>query len=136
MTMLQRSLVAGFFYFLTVFACAFVLGTIRVLWILPATGPLIAVLLELPLVLLLSWWVSGVLIRRCAVSAAALPRLVMGGLAFTLLMVAELALTIFVFGGTPARFLAGLATTEGFVGLAGQIVFGLMPLIRVQPFAR
>jgi hypothetical protein len=132
----RRALAAGALYFLIVFACAFVLGTIRVLWILPAMGPLVAVLLELPLVLLLSWWVSGSLIRRLAVPPTVLPRLLMGGLAFALLMLAELLLAVFAFGQTSADFLAGLATMAGLVGLSGQIVFGLMPLIRAQLLAR
>ena len=46
-------------YVLPVFAAAFALGALRVGLIAPQVGPLLAVALELPLVLALSWTVAG-----------------------------------------------------------------------------
>lgn len=40
--------------------------------------------------------------------------------------------TALAFGQTPAQFLAAMTTAAGAVGLAGQIGFGLIPLVR-QP---
>ena len=56
----------------------------------------------------------------------------MGGSAFVLLMLAELALAMLGFGRTGAQFAASLATAPGLVGLGGQIAFGLMPLFDSQ----
>ena len=116
-------------YFLPVFAVAFLLGALRVTLVAPQTGPLLAVALEVPLVLALSWLVAGRVLGRWPL---ALPdRLAMGALAFALLMLAELTLAL-AFGQTPARFLSDLATPPGALGLAGQIGFGLVPALR-QP---
>lgn len=118
---------AAFAYTLPVFAAAFVLGALRVTFIAPATGPLIAVALEIPLVLTLSWVVAGHVLSHSPQVA----RPPMAALAFALLMLFEL-LTALVFGQTPAQFLQAITTPAGALGLAGQIGFALIPLIR-QP---
>ena len=51
-------------YTLPVFALAFALGALRVTLVAPATGPLLAVALEVPLVLALSWIIAGPVLRR------------------------------------------------------------------------
>lgn len=118
---------AGLRYFVPVFAIAFVVGTLRTLVVAPRTGDVVAVLIEVPLILLVSWWVC----RRVAkgVSPRPLPRLAMGATAFALLMVTEFAMSVWLFGRPPAAFLAGFATLAGQFGLAGQVGFGLMPLL-------
>lgn len=118
---------AALAYVLPVFALAFAFGVLRVTLIAPRTGPLPAVALELPLVLALSWAVAGRVLRRWPQT----PRLGMGLISFLLLMLLELA-TALAFGQTPGQFLAAMATPPGMLGLAGQIGFGLIPLVR-QP---
>lgn len=114
-------------YVALIFAAAFLLGALRVTVLAPMTGPLLAVAMEVPVVLALSWLVAGRVLRRWPL---ALPdRLAMGALAFALLMLAEFALAL-AFGQTPARFLSDLATPPGALGLAGQIGFGLIPALR------
>ena len=119
----------AFAYVLPVFAVAFVLGALRVTLIAPALGPLPAVALELPLVLALSWAVAGRVLARWPLSKPR--RGVLALAAFALLMLLEL-LTALAFGQTPAQFLAALLTPAGALGLAGQIGFGLILLVR-QP---
>lgn len=114
-------------YVLPVFAVAFVLGAFSVGLVAPTTGPLLAVVLELPLVLALSWVVAGRVLNRWPRT----PRLGMGLLSFLILMLLELA-TALAFGQTPRYFLAAMTTPPGAIGLAGQIGFGLIPLVR-QP---
>lgn len=116
-------------YFAAVFAVAFVLGALRVTLLAPQTGPLLAVALEVPLVLALSWLVAGRVLRRWPLALS--DRLAMGGLAFVLLMLAELSLAL-TFGQTPAGFLSDFATPPGALGLAGQIGFGVIPALRGQ----
>ncbi|WP_374646728.1 hypothetical protein [Tabrizicola sp.] len=118
---------AALAYVLPVFAVAFVLGALRVSLVAPQLGPLPAVALELPLVLALSWAVAGRVLARWPDTR----RAGLGLIAFTLLMLLELA-TALVFGQTPGQFLAAMATPPGMLGLAGQVGFGLIPLVR-QP---
>uniref|UniRef100_UPI003B528317 hypothetical protein n=1 Tax=Roseovarius indicus TaxID=540747 RepID=UPI003B528317 len=98
--------------------------------LLPRIGELAAVLLELPVMLGLSWALAGVLVARFAVPATGLARAVMGGVGFALFLAAEMLLAVTVFGQQVAAHLAHYATLPGAVGLAGQVGFGLMPLLR------
>ena len=120
---------AAFAYTLPVFALAFVIGAIRVMVIAPRTGPVLAVALEVPLVLALSWIIAGAVLRRWPLAQS--QRAAMAMASFALLMLLE-ASTALAFGQTPAQFLAGMATPAGALGLAGQIGFALIPLLR-QP---
>lgn len=127
---MRRAVPAGAVYFLLVFLAGFVLGTFRVLVLIAWTGELAAVLLELPVMLGLSWALAGVLVARFAVPATGLARAVMGVVGFTLLLAAEMLLAVTVFGQQVAAHLAHYTTLPGAVGLAGQVGFGLMPLLR------
>jgi hypothetical protein len=120
---------AGSAYFAVVFAAGFVLGVLRTLVFAPAIGRLAAVALELPLILAVAVMASGVIVRRVGVEAAVAPRLVMGGVAFGLLMLAEYALSALMFGRSPATHLALYARPEQLLGLAGQVAFALLPAL-------
>lgn len=121
---------AGSSYFAAIFALGFVLGTARTLWLLPRVGELTAVALELPLMLAASWWLSARLTLRFEVPAATPARLAMGALAFSLLMAAELFLSLVVFGMGCQTQLAHYATAAGALGLAGQVFFALIPWLQ------
>ena len=121
---------AAVVYFLPVFAVAFLLGVVRQLLVIPLTGPLIAVALEVPVILILSWWVAAKVLHRWPLPLQG--RLAMGALAFVILMLAELALAL-AFGQTPRQFLAAMASPAGALGLAGQVGFALIPAFRRQP---
>ena len=119
---------AGIFYFAIVFAAGFLLGTLRVTVIIPLIGELLAVALELPIILFISWLVCRRLVAQFSVPAMASHRAAMGALAFGLLMLAELGLSVLVFDRSGAEYLAHLQTAPGLLGLAGQIVFAFIPL--------
>ena len=121
---------AGIRYFVLVFIIGFGLGTIRVLFVIPRVGEFVAVMLELPVMLAGAWLVCGWLIARWQVPDRPAARAAMGAMAFALLMVAELARAVLVFGRTPAQHFAAYGDAAGGLGLAGQIVFALLPLGR------
>lgn len=124
---------AGAAYFALVFALGFVLGTIRVLWLAPMVGETNAVLAELPVMLAASWFAARWLLGGSHASLS--ERAMMGALAFALLMGAELALGVLAFGESPRERLTGLTHMPGPIGLAGQIAFGLMPVL-IRPARR
>ena len=115
-------------YFAIVFAIGFVLGTIRVLFVIPQFGPLPATLMELPLMLIASWFAAGWAITKFGVPAAISDRLLMGAIAFILLMTGETLLGL-GFGRSLAAQWADLKTPAGTAGLAGQVGFGLIPFL-------
>ena len=112
-------------YFGLVFAIGFGLGAVRMFWLAPQVGALMAGVIELPVILFASWLVATWLVRHFAL-APGRRALSVGALALALLLLAELALTR-AMGGTVAAWLDGLARPEGLLGLAGQVVFALMP---------
>lgn len=117
-------------YFAPVFAAAFVIGAIRVTLIAPQIGPLAAVAIELPVVLLLSWFIAGRVLRHWPMTGSA--AFAMGATAFLILMLAEFALAFTLSGQTPSAYAATFLTAPGALGLAGQIGFGLIPALRAQ----
>ena len=121
---------AATLYFMVVFAVAFVLGTIRVLIIAPRVGDLVAVALETPILLCLSWIVARRVIAGMAVPHALAVRAMMGAFAFYLLIAAETALGLIAFGRSPADMLASYATLPGALGLAAQLGFAAIPAIQ------
>ena len=121
---------AGLLYFLGVFAAGFLLGTLRTLVLAPALGPLLAVAVELPVMLAASWWLCGRVLHRNPVPPAALLRLTMGFVAFSLLMAAELAISVWGLGRTPAEHWASFAGAPERLGLAGQLLYALFPWLR------
>jgi hypothetical protein len=119
---------AAIVYFAVVFAAAFVLGVVRVLVVTPNVGALAAVALEVPIVLALSWLVAGRILRRWPMQLHR--RVAMGTLAFVILMLAEGVLSGLLFGQTARDFAGAMGTLPGAVGLAGQIGFAVIPVLR------
>lgn len=119
---------AGVLYCLTIFAVAFVLGSVRVLWAAPRVGPVIAVLLETPLVLLVSWAAARRISPR-AIDGELAGRGLMGVIALALLMGLEFGLGA-VLGRSASEQLAGMQTPAGLIGLAGQAGFAAIPILQ------
>lgn len=128
-----RAVSAGTAYFAIVFTAGFVLGVIRNLVLIPwlGHGPL-PVLLELPIILGISWLVCRWIVDRFDVPATTRARLVMGGLAFALLMIAEVALSTLALGRPFAAYARDLMQPAGLLGLAGQLLFAAFPLIQLR----
>lgn len=114
-------------YFALTFATGFVLGSIRVLLVAPRTGEVAAVLIECPFILLASFLIARSVLSRFAPTAEAGRRLMIGLLAFAMLMTAEM--TMAWLRGTPLRdFLAALSKPAGAIGLTAQALFAFIPL--------
>jgi hypothetical protein len=121
---------AGSAYFGAVFVIGFMLGTFRVLVLVPRIGEIASVLLETPLILAVSWLVSGWATERFCVSSTVSRRLLMGVVAFALLMLAEIAVSIFAFGRSIEDHLTGYRSWPGLIGLIAQIAFAFIPLVQ------
>ncbi len=125
----MKALRAGAAYFAAIFAAGFVLGTIRVLFLVPRLGELAAVALEIPLMLALAWWICGRIIAWLAVPSRTVDRAGMGAAALMLLWGGETLLAL-SFGTSLRDIPEGLATAPGALGLVGQLGFAAFPLVR------
>jgi hypothetical protein len=128
--MMKNILKAALGYFAIIIAIGFVLGTLRVMLLVPRIGHVAAVMIELPIILTASWLVCRALVKCWQVPPDSGSRILMGCTAFLLLMAAEFILAAALFGRSPEAFLADLCTAPGALGLAGQIFFGLWPWIQ------
>ena len=123
---------AGCLYFLVVFVAGFFMGTLRVLLIAPAIGETAAVLLEMPVMLTIAWFACRGVLARFAVPAVLRFRLTMGGLAFVLLMAAEIGVSVLGFQRTLADHFRAYAAAPALIGLIGQIAFALFPVAQMR----
>lgn len=121
---------AGIAYTLGVFVIAFAVGTIRVTLVAPRLGTLLAVVLEAPIVLAVSWRVSLWCNRRFNVSRDPRARALMGAVAFSVLMLLELGVSVLAFGETLDHYFAKYASTPGVIGLAMQVCFATIPWVQ------
>jgi hypothetical protein len=119
---------AGFVYAVVVFAIGFGLGAIRVTVVVPRLGPTAAVLLEAPIILAASWYLSKAITARFHVLAEFGCRSLMGATAFAVLMCFEFALAGLMFNRSASEFLLQYKTVPGMIGLAAQVCFAGFPL--------
>lgn len=119
---------AGLAYFAVVFGAGFVLGPVRILFLVPRIGARAAELLELPVMVGISWLAARWVTRRLAVPASPRARLAMGGLAGVLLLAAEFALVLPLRGMTIAEYFATRDPVAGAAYYAAVLLMVLMPL--------
>lgn len=128
----MTALKAGAAYFAAVFAIGFILGVVRVVVLEPSVGELTAVMVELPIILIASWFACGLIIRKLNVPPTVAASMLMGLIAFALLMTAELTLARYGLNRTLTDQFREWASVAGAAGLAGQIVFAFFPFIQVR----
>lgn len=114
---------AALLYFALVFTLGTLLGVLRVTVMIPRLGELRAVLVELPVMLVASWFLCRAVLRRIEVGRAL--RLPMGAAFFLALMAAELALA-FLAGRIPGSELA----PAQLLGLGAQMLTALFPRLQ------
>ena len=85
----MQILKAGVLYFAVVFGAGFILGPIRILWVVPRLGLRMAELAEEPIMLVIIILAARWVVRRFAVSSKVSSLLSMGGIALGLMLVAE-----------------------------------------------
>ncbi len=127
---IKPSIIAGLWWFAVIFAAGFVLGTLRALVTGPLWGEVMATVFEVPVMWALAWLSCGWLIRTHRVGPGVRPRLVMGLVFFTVLMLAEQALGVYGFGRSLAEQRAVFREVPALVGLAAQLVTAGFPLLQ------
>lgn len=129
--MMSPPLRSGAIYGLFAFMLGFVLGTARVILLVPTIGPALAVLIELPLMLAACWWWSGRIARppHMARRSDGVP-LGLAGLA--VLLTGEFLAGLLLMGMTPAGWLNAFNQAPAALGLAAQLIAMAMPALRWQ----
>lgn len=128
-TAMKPAFLAGAAYFVLVFALGFVLGTVRVLVLVPQFGELYSSLTELPIILTAAWFMCRWLVNRFALDDHWPARAMMGITAFILLMMAELVLSTLLFDRSLLEHIVYYLNLHAMLGLAGQVAYAVFPLL-------
>ena len=110
------------------FAFGFVLGTIRVLFVVPHIGELAATIAEVPVMLTAAYYTCRWAIRRWQVPSTTAIRLAMVPWFLALLFVFEALLGATLFGRSVAEQWTALGSPAGLVGISAQIIAAILPL--------
>lgn len=116
-------------YFLSVFAAGFILGVFRVLILVPHLGERHAELLELPLMVVISFLSATWLTPRLSPPHNDAASLAMGFLALSLLLVAELAMVWLVRGQSLPQYLHSRDLVSGTAYALSLGCFALFPFL-------
>ena len=125
----MRILQSGFLYFALVFGAGFILGTIRILWLVPQFGERRAELMETPLMLAVTIASARWVVRRLALSSNIYSRLGMGLIALCLLLTVEFTLVLWLRGMSISEYYANRDPLSGTVYFVMLGLFALMPLL-------
>jgi hypothetical protein len=123
-----RLLAAAFAYFALAFGAGFALAPVRLLWLAPRIGTRAAELVELPVMLAVTWLAARFVTRRFEVPQGRGPRLAMGWLAATLLLAAEFTLVLRLRGLTLEDYFATRDPVSGTAYYVAVLLLALMPL--------
>jgi len=125
----MQILKAGVIYFALVFGVGFVLGAIRILWVVPRFGARTAELMETPIMFVVTIVAARWVVRRLAVPPKPSNRLGMGCIGLGLMLVAEFTLVLWLRGVSINEYLASRDPVSGTVYYVMLGVLCIMPLL-------
>lgn len=125
----MKSIKAGILYFAVVFGAGFVLGPIRLLWLVPRVGTRTAELIEMPIMLMVIVAAARLLVRRLSVPPEPAVRLGMGFLALALLVTAEMLLVGPLQGYSVREYFSSRDPVSGTAYYLSLLVFAIMPFL-------
>jgi hypothetical protein len=120
-------------YFCLVFGAGFVLGAIRVPFLVPRMGERYAELAEMPLMLAVVFFSAGYVVRTFTRVRTPGAWLGVGIMALTLLVLSELLLAVALAGRSVGQYIASRDPVSGSVYLAMLALFAAMPWLRSGP---
>lgn len=125
----MRSFKPAVLYFALVLGTGFVMGMIRVPFLVPRLGERYAELLEMPFMFVAIVLAARYVVRHFALAASLPVRLKVGFAALAMSVVAELLLATVLQGRSLVEFVASRDPVSGAVYLAMLLLFALMPAI-------
>lgn len=125
----MRIMKAGALYFILVFGAGFVLGPIRILWVVPRFGTRIAELMEAPIMFVVIVVTAGWIVQRLDLPYTLSVRFSMGCIALVFLLIAEFTLVLWLRGMSISDYLASRDPISGTAYYIMLGVFAIMPLL-------
>lgn len=119
-------------YFGFVFGAGFLLGMVRIPFLVPRFGERVAELAEMPLMLMVIFFAAGYVERRYRGSISAKGWILVGAIALSMLLFAEFLLAVVLVGGDLAGYIASRDPVSGSVYIAMLMLFSAMPWLRCR----
>ena len=127
-----RIIKAGLAYFVLVFGAGFILGAIRVPFLVPRLGERIAEIIEMPFMFAIVLLSAKFIVRHFAVPATTSARLRVGLMALGLTLATEILLAVAIQKQSLGEYIASRDPVSGTIFLLLLALFALMPLIIAQ----
>jgi hypothetical protein len=124
-----RLLKASCSYFALVFGAGFILGAVRIPFVVPRLGVRTAELLEMPLMFVVVVVSARFVVKRFDLLRSSRGCLWVGLSALALLLGAEVTLAVAIQGRSLARYIEGRDPVSGSVYIAMLCLFAAMPLV-------
>jgi hypothetical protein len=112
-----------------VFGTGFVLGPIRILWLIPKVGVRAGELMEMPVMIAVAAIASRWTTRRFRVSAGLRARLGVGLLALSFMIAAEIGIAVVAAGVSLPEYIAKRDPVSGAAYIGALFLFALMPVL-------
>ena len=116
-------------YFAIIFGVGFLLGSIRVLWLIPQLGVRYAELAEMPFMLLAVFFAARWVTKHFTVPPEAASWIIVGIAALICLLIVEFTVVLWLQGISIAESIASRDPISGTAYLISLILFALMPLL-------
>lgn len=126
----SQLLLAAAAYFGIVFGVGFVLGSVRVPFLVPRLGERMAELAEMPFMLLAIVLAAGYIVKKYGATVPSLGWAVVGAIALAFLVFAELLLAVVLAGRGVGEYVASRDPISGSVYGVMLLVFAAMPWLR------
>ena len=133
---MRKTIPAGLLYFAIVIGTGFLLGVVRVPLVVPRIGERWAELAEMPIMAATIFFAAGYILRQFPEIQHRNRTLIVGLLALTLAICAELGLAVLLRHQPLAVYLGSRDKISGSVYLGMLVVFGLMPSLRLMGHRR
>ena len=132
----MKILKSGALYFALVFGAGFVLGPVRILWLVPRVGERIAELIEMPIMLAVVILAARWIVRRPSAPGTQVARLGAGLVALALMLAAEFGVVLGLRGLTIAEYFATRDAVSGAVYYAMLGILVVLPMFPGQGGSR
>ena len=130
--MMLKTIRPGLLYFALVLGVGFLLGVVRVLFLVPRIGERWAELAEMPIMAVVIYFAAGFVLKRYPEVCSPRRSLLVGILALLMSVCAELGLAFVLQDQTLSEFIASRDKVSGSVYLALLLAFAVMPRIRLH----
>lgn len=119
-------------YFAIVFGVGFLLGPIRILWVVPRLGARMAEILEAPIMLVVSIVAARWIVQKVSLPPDTSKRLGMGVIGLGLMIVAEFSLVLWLRGISIREYFATRDPVAGTIYYVTLGLFAVMPLLAAR----